>query len=384
MVNLDDIGDNHVRSFLMGLILIRLREERHGDSDGRLLHLTVIDEAHRLLGAAHPHAASGSAGALAGAGAGTAEEIADLLAEIRSSGEGILVADQSPSRLVPGVMANTATKIALRADADADQAALGAALGLNIDSRPVLGGLVRHEALLSWEGTDAPVLGRLGSLRLRPTPTRKPSRRPPSTRMAQPDSGLRSLVRSIVRVAGVAAAPIRSALLANVRDHLRTMHPASSTTAADIDAAVTDLLRREIEVLGRARNWDDRLRSRALTAVLAGTDGPDHPQRLLQDGRRPFLACTSVCPNGGCLVGEPARTEVDRIQAEGPATIVRLAADPQERRRRLGRRALEVTAADAPPALRTLTLGCITAVLFDDWADPTTVAGLVTETVAAD
>lgn len=377
VVNLDAIGDDEVRAFLMGLLLIRLREARHGDSDGQLLHLTVIDEAHRLLG---PSRAPTGEGEGAGASGATADQIADLLAEIRSSGEGILIADQSPSRLVPAVLSNTSTKIALRADAAADQQALGAALALTDDERPALGGLVRHESLVTWEGADRPIVTHLHSLRLRPAAATPPSRPAPQPGIVRPDARLRALLRTTVRSSGPSSTATRSALLACVQQRLRSGSGAPSR--ADVDRTVTDLLTREVDEVGRARGWDAGVRARAVTAVLAGADAPDHPARLLLDGRQPHLACAAACPHGGCLLGEPMRVQVDRLRAEGPATLVRLAADPQERRRRLQRRALEVVPSCGPPELQELALDCGTVALFDEWADPETVAALVAETRA--
>ena len=64
-----------------------------------LRHLTVIEEAHRLL-------RRQETGAPAGAAAHAVEMFAGLLAEIRAYGEGLIIAEQIPDRLVQDVIKN--------------------------------------------------------------------------------------------------------------------------------------------------------------------------------------------------------------------------------------------------------------------------------------
>ena len=57
VLEIEDAGDDHDKAFLMGAVLIRLTEhlrlQHRRDSNGRrpvrLRHLTVVEEAHRLL-----------------------------------------------------------------------------------------------------------------------------------------------------------------------------------------------------------------------------------------------------------------------------------------------------------------------------------------------
>src|SRR5260370_9196246 len=105
VLELEDVGDDGGKAFLMGTMVIRLAEhlrmERRAQPSGqvRLRHLTVIEEAHRLL--RRPDA-PGSASAHA------VELFAGLLAEIRAYGEGVIIAEQVPERLVPDVIRDTA------------------------------------------------------------------------------------------------------------------------------------------------------------------------------------------------------------------------------------------------------------------------------------
>ncbi len=117
VLEIEDVGDDRDKAFLMGTVLIRLAEHlrlahraqapRAGGST--LSHLTVIEEAHRLLRRPEAARAGGS-----GAAGYAVEMFAGLLAEIRAYGEGLIIAEQIPARLLPDVIKNTAVKITHR------------------------------------------------------------------------------------------------------------------------------------------------------------------------------------------------------------------------------------------------------------------------------
>ncbi|MFC7619032.1 ATP-binding protein [Microlunatus sp. GCM10028923] len=103
VLEIEDVGDDADKAFLIAVILIRLSEHlrvaaRDGTRPG-LAHLTVIEEAHRLLRAA-PVGQTGAA-------AHAVELFASLLAEVRSYGEGLIIAEQIPSKLTADVIKNT-------------------------------------------------------------------------------------------------------------------------------------------------------------------------------------------------------------------------------------------------------------------------------------
>jgi len=95
---IEDTGDDRDKAFLMGTVLIRLaehlrlRQRAEGPTPPRLRHLSVFEEAHRLL-----RQPRGPAGAAAHA----VEMFAGLLAEIRAYGEGLIIAEQIPAKLIP-------------------------------------------------------------------------------------------------------------------------------------------------------------------------------------------------------------------------------------------------------------------------------------------
>src|SRR5262249_53244934 len=148
------------KAFLMGTVLIRLAEHLRmagragsGGSPG-LRHLTVIEEAHRLL-------RRQETGTPAGAAAHAVEMFAGLLAEIRAYGEGLLIAEQIPDRLVQDVIKNTAVKITHRLPAADDREAVGATMNLTQAQNRFLVTLNPGEAAVFADGMDFPLLTRM-------------------------------------------------------------------------------------------------------------------------------------------------------------------------------------------------------------------------------
>jgi uncharacterized protein len=163
VLEIEDVGDDSDKAFLMGTVLIRLAEhlrmEHRAKPAGevKLRHLTVIEEAHRLL--RRPEApGSGSAG---GAAAHAVEMFAGLLAEIRAYGEGLVIAEQIPDRLAPDVIKNTAVKITHRLPAADDRDAVGATMNMTRAQNRFLVTLPPGEAAVFADGMDYPVLARM-------------------------------------------------------------------------------------------------------------------------------------------------------------------------------------------------------------------------------
>jgi Predicted ATPase len=100
------VGSTQDTSLLMGFLLMRLAEEieRHPRSKARP-HITVVEEAHRLMAEVTP--GSGASDSRSSAG----EDFANILAEVRGYGEGLIIAEQIPTMLVKGAIGNTFLKI---------------------------------------------------------------------------------------------------------------------------------------------------------------------------------------------------------------------------------------------------------------------------------
>jgi len=158
VLEIEDVGDDADKAFLMGAVLIRLAEHlrlthRAGGRAAGLAHLTVVEEAHRLLRRPEP---SGPGGA--GAAGHAVELFAGLLAEIRAYGEGLVIAEQIPARLVPDVIKNTAVKITHRLPAADDREAVGATMNATPRQSRYLVTLPPGRAAVFSDGMDFPVL----------------------------------------------------------------------------------------------------------------------------------------------------------------------------------------------------------------------------------
>jgi hypothetical protein len=177
VLEIEDVGDDADKAFLMGTVLIRLAEHLrltgrtpgHGEGTG-LRHLTVIEEAHRLLRRA------GSADAPGGSGAAghAVEMFAGMLAEIRAYGEGLIIAEQIPARLSADAIKNTAIKIVHRLPAADDREAVGATMNATPSQSRYLVTLTPGRAAVFSDGMDLPVLVKIkdGTERERLTPSR--------------------------------------------------------------------------------------------------------------------------------------------------------------------------------------------------------------------
>ena len=158
VLEIEDVGDDRDKAFLMGTVLLRLVEQlrlarRHeAGAEPGLRHLTVVEEAHRLL--RRPERDAGVA-------AHAVELFAGLLAEIRAYGEGIVIAEQIPAKLIPDVIKNTAVKIVHRLPAADDREAVGATMNLSRAQSQYLVTLAPGEAAVSVDGMDHPLLARM-------------------------------------------------------------------------------------------------------------------------------------------------------------------------------------------------------------------------------
>ena len=158
VLQIEDVGDDQDKAFLMGAVLIRLagflrmRHREHSPATVGLQHLTVIEEAHRLLR---------NTGLRTGSAAHAVEMFADLLAEVRAYGEGLIIAEQIPAKLIPDVIKNTAVKIVHRLPAADDRDAVGATMNITPAQSQYLVTLPPGEAAVFTDGMDYPVLARM-------------------------------------------------------------------------------------------------------------------------------------------------------------------------------------------------------------------------------
>ncbi|WP_007516515.1 hypothetical protein [Pseudofrankia saprophytica] len=96
VLELEGMGDDDDKAFMMGLLMIRLVEQRRTEGDiEKLRHLLIVEEAHRLL--ADTGAGKDRSEAEADAMGKAVETFTGLLSEIRAYGQGVVVVDQIPT-----------------------------------------------------------------------------------------------------------------------------------------------------------------------------------------------------------------------------------------------------------------------------------------------
>jgi len=158
ILELKQIVSDDEKAFIIGLILIRLyehHEARSGHSKGELSHVTLIEEAHRLLRNVSTEQGSDVTANPKGR---AIEVFANILSEMRAYGEGILIAEQIPTKLIPDAIKNTNLKIIHRLVAEDDRKAVGTTMSLNESQLRYLTTLRTGEAIAYTEGMQKPVL----------------------------------------------------------------------------------------------------------------------------------------------------------------------------------------------------------------------------------
>jgi len=158
---LEGLVDDSDKAFCVGLLIIFVNEYRQvakeeaGMRDTGLQHLLVIEEAHRLLKNVDTERSSEYLGNPKGK---AVEHFTNMIAEMRSYGQGVIIAEQIPGKLAPDVIKNTSNKIIQRIVSSDDQRLVANTVGIREDDAIELGGLRTGMALCHKEGMRLPVL----------------------------------------------------------------------------------------------------------------------------------------------------------------------------------------------------------------------------------
>jgi DNA helicase HerA-like ATPase len=167
-LELEHIGNDDEKTFIMGLILARLYGFRRlqaaeGKQAAGLEHLLIIEEAHRLLKNTSTNVETDAANLRAQA----IETFVNMLSEVRHYGQGVLVAEQIPAKLTPDVVKNTNLKVIHRLLAQDDRELVGKTMNMNEGQTRRLAWLRRGQAAVFAEGDDHPILVEVDNFRLR-------------------------------------------------------------------------------------------------------------------------------------------------------------------------------------------------------------------------
>ena len=131
IVDLSRVGSSETKSLIMGMLVLKLQEYRMTANlmNADLNHITVLEEAHSLLKRTSTEQSSESANLLGK----SVEMLTNAIAEMRTYGEGFIIADQAPGLLDMSVIRNTNTKIIMRLPDQTDRELVGRAANLNED-----------------------------------------------------------------------------------------------------------------------------------------------------------------------------------------------------------------------------------------------------------
>ena len=156
---LEGLADDSDKAFSVGLLVIFINEYRQVQKElnGRrkkgLQHLLVIEEAHRLLKNVETERLSETSGNPKGK---AVEHFTNMIAEMRSYGQGVIVAEQLPTKLAPDVIKNSSTKIVQRIVSSDDQQVIANTIGITGNDAVQLGFLETGYAYCHKEGMMLP------------------------------------------------------------------------------------------------------------------------------------------------------------------------------------------------------------------------------------
>jgi DNA helicase HerA-like ATPase len=302
VLELEPITSDQDKAFLMGAVLIRivehLRVRDQFEKAAGLRHVLLIEEAHRLL----KNVAEGQAAA-------AVELFASLLAEIRAYGEGVVVVEQIPAKIVPDVIKNTALKVMHRLPARDDRYAVGATMNLTEEQSEAVVAFPPGVAAVTVDGADRPLLVRV--------PLGEGREADGVCDRVPPFSGRRSLLcgkdcleracdlRELNEARALAEIPaltmwteaVTASLVLGVRppgprEHVRASWPAvqrglDCALATAVDRAV-DARRPYLRPWVDVDDFSGRLRD-TMVALLSGDAPPQHDRRRWQAGYYRYL-----------------------------------------------------------------------------------------------
>lgn len=148
VLEFEELRSGSEKSLVMGFVLTNLMEAIKANylENGRFNHITLVEEAHRLLSKYTPGDSLNKKQGV--------ETFTDMLAEIRKYGESLIIVDQIPNKLTPEILKNTNTKIVHKIFAQDDKEAIGNTIVLNKEQKEFLSNLETGRAIVFTEGFD--------------------------------------------------------------------------------------------------------------------------------------------------------------------------------------------------------------------------------------
>ena len=154
VIELNAINNKEQKSLIMALLLIMMcvYTKNNVAGDGKLKNVMLIDEAHVLLSGS-----SARSDESADSQGSTIESLEDMIAEIRSYGTSIIIADQSPTKVGRNIVANTNVKVIFKLVEKENKDAISTATNMSPADYELLGRLGVGEALLHYGRVYSPL-----------------------------------------------------------------------------------------------------------------------------------------------------------------------------------------------------------------------------------
>lgn len=153
ILELEEVRSGAEKALIMGFILSNMMEAIRAEYDKSKIekkefkHITLVEEAHRLLGRYEPGDSKSKKQGI--------EVFSDMLAEVRKYGECLVIVDQIPSKLTPEVLKNTNTKIVHKIFAQDDKEAIGNTMALSDEQKNFLSLLDKGRAIVFSQGWES-------------------------------------------------------------------------------------------------------------------------------------------------------------------------------------------------------------------------------------
>ena len=160
IINISKLSGSKDKALIMSLLMQALyeyrvscytydRSYREKAQKNQLLHLTLIEEAHNVLLKPADHQSSGSPQRA------VADLFGNMLSEVRGYGQGLVVVDQVPTRLIDDVIKNTNYKIVHRITAPDDQTIMASCMAFRDDQKYIIPALEKGYAIICGDDDDA-------------------------------------------------------------------------------------------------------------------------------------------------------------------------------------------------------------------------------------
>lgn len=194
IIDLSEVRSSETNSLIMGLLVLKLNEFRSSENKGmnqKLKHITVLEEAHNLLKRTSTNQIAESSNV-----AGMAvEKISNSMAEMRTYGEGFVIADQSPSMLDLATIRNTNTKIIMALPEKDDRETAGKSIGLDDKHIEEISKLKTGEAIVYQSGWEEAVKAKIEEYK---TPTQTWTYKPEESVQVCDDGAINKICNLLV------------------------------------------------------------------------------------------------------------------------------------------------------------------------------------------